>query len=153
MRLKTISDAEKDVEVSRIRREHEAKLNDIIKEHRLQLQKLETANIMNQESARNTQEQSEYNTNEPVDDTGLPEKYILPTIENKNPPQGAVKDKIDENLLKLERQNTFTLVDEQKSSGRGKHSPELSLTGSGDSNSNSEPEVSNRFQFLKGKSD
>ena len=142
LRLKTISEAEKSAEINHIQREYEAKLKSIMKEHRLQLQKLETANIMNEESARNTrEEQSNYEADNSADDTGLPEKYILPTIENKS--SSVISNNINENQEQLEKEDTFNQgYDHEKGIVRGKCSPQQSSRGSRESISSCELEVS-----------
>ena len=142
LRLKTISVAEKGAEISYIRKEYEAKINGIMKEHRLQLQKLGTTNIMNEESARNTQEElSNYEADNFGDDTGLPEKYMLPTIENKS--SSIISNNVNENQEQLEREDTFNRgCDHEKGIVRGKCSPQRSSSGSRESISSCELEVS-----------
>ena len=136
LHVKTVSEAEKATEIGNIHKEYEIKFKNIMKEHKQQLQKVETESEF---SAKNTSEQlPNLNSDDFGDDTGLPEKYVLPTLENGF--QNALRER--PSPLQLDSEDIFVEQYQKKRTTKQKMSPSSSSKGSRESINSSDLEVS-----------
>ena len=106
-----------------------------MKEHKQQLQKTETEEEF---SSKNTSEQ--LNPNDIGYDTGLPEKYVLPSLENGL--QNVPPERPGESPLQLDVEDIFSERYQKKRTGKQKMSPSSSSKGSRESINSSDLEVS-----------
>ena len=135
LHMKTVSEAEKATEIGNLHKEYEIKLKDIMKEHKQQLQKTETEKEF---SAKNTSGQ--LNPDDIGYDTGLPEKYVLPSLENGL--QNVPPERPGESPLHLDVEDIFSERYLKKRTGKQKISPSSSSKGSRESINSSDLEVS-----------
>ena len=135
LHVKTVSEAEKATEIGNIHKDYEIKLKDILKEHKQQLQKTKTEKEF---SAKNTSEQ--LNPDDIGYDTGLPEKYVLPSLENGL--QNVPPERPGESPLQLDVEDIFSERYQKKRTAKHIMSPSSSSKGSRESINSSDLEVS-----------